>query len=582
MTRRLRSILVLLVAGATTIGAQQASTPTTRELAEEISRLSQQIVAQQPVEPLPCTYTIAPATVQRLPAAGGPVALTVTPTPTGPACSWGVTAPDAWAQPDILTGAGAGTVTVTVAANPTTAVRTSTLTVATVAVVLSQAAAPTSSGTTVATAAELTAALPAGGEIHVRPGRYAGNFRIVKPTVLIGLETLPAARVAAGATAAVTLAPAAAGDYTVRVAASDVTLQGLTIQSGSIDRSTVLIGDPDNRDVSTLPDRVLVDRVEVTADPAVGGLRGIEIHARGVTVTRSRVTGYWHKSRDAQAIYACNGPGPLRVEDNWLEASGENVLVGGGSIRTAAHHPRDVVIVRNTLYKPQTWRALGAVVKNSLECKACDGALLEDNAIDGNWTSGQTGNPIVLTPRNQYNDSPWTVVQNVIVRRNRTANTPDGYLVQILGTDNNAPTRPTRNITIESNLHTGRALVVTNGGLEGDLILRNNTAPFITHAVLTFNDGSPQLKPARCILERNVWRHGRYAINSQSAGQGYTTLDAYCAASTVAGNVIEESNGSTYYWGRWPKGAGELLPLGGLPPRLDPTTYKYLPGGAGY
>ena len=86
-----------------------------------------------------------------------------------------------------------------------------------------------------------------------------------------------------------------------------------------------------------------------------------------------------------------------------------------------------------------------------------------------------------------------------------------------------------------------------------------------------------------CVIEKNVLRHGRYGMNSQTAGQGYTVLQQPTAhRSRDAGTSSKRATATTYYWGRWPKGSGELLPLGGLPPRLDPTTYKYLPGGAGY
>ncbi len=586
------------------VAAQQP--PTTRELATEIERLSKQIQAQQPAEPLPCTYVLAPATVQKVPAGGAPLAFTVTPTPNDVACSWGVTAPDAWAQPDVVTGAGLGTVTVTVAANTAAEARTTTLTVATVAVVIAQDAAPAASGATVGTAAELTAALARGGEIRLRPGRYVGIFTISKPTTLIGVDTLPNARVAAGATSTVTLAtPASAttntldadrkrppkgesptlfafADVPLTVNASDVTVRGVTILAGAVDTPTVLIGHPDNRDVTTLPDRVLFDRVELVAPPAAGGFRGFDVHARGVTITRSRVTGYWYKGRDSQAIYSCNGPGPTVIEDNYLEASGQNVLFGGGSIRTPAHHPKDVVVRGNTLFKPQSWRAIGPTVKNSFECKACDGALFEDNVIDGNWTSGQTGSPILLTPRNQYNDSPFVVVQNVIIRRNRIVNCPDGFMISSIYRDNNAPSQPTKNVTVEGNLHTGPAILSSTGAFDGDLIIRNNTGPHILHSVLNFNDDPKGMGKPRCVIQGNVWRHGRYGILSQSAGQGHPTLTYYCSSWTVSGNVIEESNGTTYYWGRWPSGSGLMLKLGELPPKLDPQTYKYLPGGAGY
>ena len=78
----------------------------------------------------------------------------------------------------------------------------------------------------------------------------------------------------------------------------------------------------------------------------------------------------------------------------------------------------------NTLAKPETWRALTGAVKNSLEFKAVRRALVENNVIDGNWKDGQDGSPILLTPRNQYGDTPWVVVEDVTIRGNIVRRTP--------------------------------------------------------------------------------------------------------------------------------------------------------------
>jgi hypothetical protein len=58
---------------------------------------------------------------------------------------------------------------------------------------------------------------------------------------------------------------------------------------------------------------------------------------------------------DAQTILGglgTNPMGPYKIVDNFLEASGENILFGGGEATTS---PADIEIRQNHLFKPLTW-----------------------------------------------------------------------------------------------------------------------------------------------------------------------------------------------------------------------------------
>ncbi len=52
-----------------------------------------------------------------------------------------------------------------------------------------------------------------------------------------------------------------------------------------------------------------------------------------------------------------NGPGPWTVENNYLEASGENILIGGASPKIPNLVPADLTFRHNHLFKPLSWRA---------------------------------------------------------------------------------------------------------------------------------------------------------------------------------------------------------------------------------
>jgi hypothetical protein len=116
---------------------------------------------------------------------------------------------------------------------------------------------------------------------------------------------------------------------------------------------------------------------------------------------------------DAQAIAGGigNDPmGPYKIVNNFLEASGENILFGGGS---ATLTPSDIQISRNHMFKPLAWMRgqagyVGAsngnpfIVKNLLELKNAQRVLVEGNILEDSWGGfSQVGFAILITPKNQ-------------------------------------------------------------------------------------------------------------------------------------------------------------------------------------
>ena len=115
---------------------------------------------------------------------------------------------------------------------------------------------------------------------------------------------------------------------------------------------------------------------------------------------------------DAQAIaggLGNNPMGPYKIVDNFLEASGENILFGGGA---ATASPADIEISQNHLFKPLTWMKGQAgyvggangnpfIVKNLLELKNAQRVLIDGNIMENSWGGfTQVGFAILLTPKN--------------------------------------------------------------------------------------------------------------------------------------------------------------------------------------
>ena len=420
-------------------------------------------------------------------------------------------------------------------------------------------------GPTISTAADLTAALKVGGTARLAPGIYQGNFIITKPTVLSG-----------GADAV--LVPLDMLAPTLSIQASDVTVTGLTVRNGAPDRECVVVGNIAATEAATQPNRVTLDGIRVEAG-ATGGHRGIALHGMNLTVKNSRVTGFWEAGRDAQAVWINNGPGPYTVENNYLEGSGENILVGGDSIKIPNVVPSDIVIRGNVVAKPDSWRTNGATVKNSIEVKIGRRVLIEGNTIDGNWRNGQDGSPILLTTRNQNGDNPWAVIDDVVVRANTTQRCADGFAVSILGADDAFASQQMQTVTIEGNLfrESPNGFRIGNG-VATALTIRHNTLPAVQSNFLQFYDTRPTLMVSPFTFVANVVLQGEYGVSGTNLGSGLPTLTAYTKLLAFTDNIIEKNPARTNLL---PPGNTWVEP-GALATLLDPKTLKLLAGTAGY
>lgn len=123
---------------------------------------------------------------------------------------------------------------------------------------------------------------------------------------------------------------------------------------------------------------------------------------------------------DAQALWAGTGDvagGTYKIVDNFLEASGENILMGGGG---GSATPADLEIRRNYFFKPLTWHVAEGprfIVKNNFELKNGERVLLEGNLFENSWGGfSQAGYQLLLTPKSQSNACPLCIVRDVTIR----------------------------------------------------------------------------------------------------------------------------------------------------------------------
>jgi hypothetical protein len=210
-----------------------------------------------------------------------------------------------------------------------------------------------------------------GDTILLEPGAvFTGNFVLPVKTgaTFITISTAPDARhPAAGARVSPLHAPALA-----RIQSGN-TMAALRTAAGSHHWRLRLIEFAANRDgfgeiiqlgdgssaqnqLSQVPSQIELDQVYIHGDPVKGQKRGIALNAASVTIRNSYISDIKGVGMDTQAIGGWNGPGPFTIENNYLEAAGENFMLGGADPSIANLVTANVVIRRNQFSRPMTWR----------------------------------------------------------------------------------------------------------------------------------------------------------------------------------------------------------------------------------
>ena len=106
----------------------------------------------------------------------------------------------------------------------------------------------------------------------------------------------------------------------------------------------------------TPPHDIVFDRVYVHGHATKGQKRGIALNGGSTDVLNSYIADIKSASYDSQALAGWNGAGPYRIVNNYIEASGENVMFGGSVPAKSGLIPSDIVITGNDIAKVTAWR----------------------------------------------------------------------------------------------------------------------------------------------------------------------------------------------------------------------------------
>ncbi len=303
-----------------------------------------------------------------------------------------------------------------------------------------------------------------------------------------------------------------------------------------------------------LPHHLVFDRCFIHGDPTRGSRRGIALGSRETAVIDSWISDFKEGSADSQAIAGWNGPGPFRIENNYLEGAGENLMLGGADPAMQGLVPADVEILRNHFRKPLSWKVgdpayAGAKwsTKNLFELKNARRVLVSGNLFEQNWVDAQSGFAILFTVRNQDGRAPWSVVEDVTFENNVVRHTAAGIV--ILGRDDSALSGRTARIAIRNNLFEDVGGVLWGGGgklfqiLQGAMgvTIEHNTA-LQTGSIVTA-EGSPN---PGFVYRDNIAPHNVHGIVGTGTAFGHPTRTAFFPDGVFRRNVIVGGRPESY------------------------------------
>jgi hypothetical protein len=174
-------------------------------------------------------------------------------------------------------------------------------------------------------------------------------------------------------------------------------------------------------------DHIIFDRCWIHGSPIGEDVKGVSFGNSSyiavidsyISDIHSKLSGY---GADSSAIASVTGTGPVKIVDNYLEASGVSILWGGGA---STANVTDVEMRRNHVFKPFTWWTASSTyfgtafeVKNLFESKSGVRELVEANIFEDNWAQAQKGTAILFGPKNQYGECPGCTVHDIVFRYN--------------------------------------------------------------------------------------------------------------------------------------------------------------------
>ena len=178
------------------------------------------------------------------------------------------------------------------------------------------------------------------------------------------------------------------------------------------------------------PDSFTIDRCYIHGGPTQDLQQAVQNNWGHAAVIDSYIDDVHIKGLDSVGLGFGVTPGPIKVVNNYISASTENLYFGGSGGNQNPYVPSDIEVRNNYIYKPLSWVALSLagqmVVKDGLEIKGGQRVLIDSNTIENVWKNGQEGYAIVLTVRT-WGGGDLAVVDDITITNNVLKNVVSGF-----------------------------------------------------------------------------------------------------------------------------------------------------------
>ena len=343
-------------------------------------------------------------------------------------------------------------------------------------------------------------------------------------------------------------------------------------------------GGAEQRAAADVPHDLVLDRVLITGDPFAGQKRGIALNSRATQIINSFIAGIRAVGRDSQAIGGWNGPGPYTIENNYIEAAGENLMFGGADPAMEGLVPTGILVRRNHFAKPVAWRGPVVATPTSIRASLASGGALprgtylysvvaEHPAAGTSAASSAPSEPVTVAVDRAMASArlEWAVVPGAAAYRvyRRPADGDDGPVVFWMtsgpafvdtGTDGKPGALPRRaSVWTVKNLFELKS--ARDALIEGNLFEYNwrdaQTGSAIVIKPENQDGGAPWTTIENIRFVNNVVRHAGNGINL--AGMDDEHQSQRARGVVIRGNTFDDIDGGT--WG----GSGDFLRLGAGP-----------------
>jgi len=260
--------------------------------------------------------------------------------------------------------------------------------------------------------------------------------------------------------------------------------------------------------------------------------RGVALNGIRMAVIDSYLSNFHYQGGDAQAIWGGLGLGPFKIVNNYLEATGENVMFGGAAPRIADLVPSDIEIQRNLFSRRTSWMGV-YVVKNCFELKNARRVLVNGNIFENNWNSEQDGTAIVFKSSGE-GGCGWCVTEHVTFTNNIVRHAANGLV--ILGIE----PRSVNHVKIENVLFYDLSKKWSSSAIAGRRFLFDSNPGYeirhvkIIHTTATSEGGAyilsnteKDLSSPYLTFRDNIVERRDYGIRSGLAVEGKATLERF-------------------------------------------------------